>query len=106
MTHEELAQYDGHNGQPAYVAVGGIIYDVSESPLWRDGNHEGAHQAGRDLTAELKTAPHVGAVVERFPSVGRLETAAEAASSDSGKGKQIGIALALAAIAIIWFLLR
>ncbi len=73
MTRAELAQFNGQNGQPAYVAVGGIIYDVSQSPLWREGNHEGVHQAGCDLTQALKTAPHVAAVVERFPSVGRLE---------------------------------
>lgn len=73
MTREELASYNGENGQPAYVAVRGTIYDVSQSPMWQAGRHADAHQAGCDLTLELKTAPHVAAVIERFPVVGRLE---------------------------------
>lgn len=72
MTTRELSQFDGRAGQPAYVAVSGKIYDVSTSPLWQDGNHADAHQAGRDLTEELKSAPHVRAVIERFPVVGNL----------------------------------
>ncbi len=73
MTPAELAKFDGRGGQPAYVAVSGTIYDVTESPRWVDGNHEGAHQAGQDLTEALKSAPHVRAVIERFPVVGKLE---------------------------------
>lgn len=73
MTLEELARCDGHDGRPAYVAVAGTIYDFSASPLWAGGLHQGSHQAGADLTEELKTAPHVRALVERFPVVGQLE---------------------------------
>lgn len=73
MTREELAVFDGQDGRPAYIAVNGTIYDVSASPRWRDGDHEGAHQAGRDLTEEIKSAPHVRAVIERFPVSGRFE---------------------------------
>jgi predicted heme/steroid binding protein len=73
MTREELARYDGREGRPAYVAVAGTIYDFSSSPLWKAGQHQGPHQAGVDLTEELKTAPHVRALIERFPVVGRLE---------------------------------
>jgi predicted heme/steroid binding protein len=75
MTPEELAQFNGQDGTPAYVAVSGVIYDVSSSKLWDNGNHEGVHQAGRDLTEDLKTAPHVRSVIERFPVVGQLTTA-------------------------------
>jgi predicted heme/steroid binding protein len=73
MTKNELAKNDGRDGRPAYVAVNGTIYDVTASPLWRGGNHQDSHHAGHDLTEELKSAPHVRAVVERFPVVGRLE---------------------------------
>ncbi len=73
MTPEELARHDGRAGRPAYVAVAGTIYDVSKSPLWQNGDHQGLHQAGADLTEELKSAPHVRAVIERFPTVGHLE---------------------------------
>ncbi len=76
MTLEELSNYNGRDGKPAYVAVSGVVYDLSNSTLWTDGNHEGAHQAGHDLTEELKTAPHVRSVIERFPVIGQLNIAA------------------------------
>lgn len=103
MTREELALYNGKNGQPAYVAVAGSIYDVSSSPLWQVGNHADAHQAGCDLTLELKTAPHVAAVIERFPVVGRLEESSESAR----KGLMFPAVLIVVVILVAgWFLLR
>jgi predicted heme/steroid binding protein len=73
MNLQELSQYNGRDGQPAYVAVSGTVYDVSASPFWKEGNHLDTHQAGSDLTIELKSAPHVRAVIERFPAVGPLD---------------------------------
>ena len=72
MTHDELRQFDGKDGRPAYIAVNNKVYDVTASPLWAGGVHEGAHSAGHDLTEELWQAPHVRAVVERFPVVDEL----------------------------------
>ncbi|MCK4621840.1 MAG: hypothetical protein KAT62_06450 [Desulfuromonadales bacterium] len=76
MTIAELAQNDGRKGRPAYVAVSGTIYNVTDSPRWKDGHHEGVHQAGQDLTQALKSAPHVRTLIERFPVIGKLEEAA------------------------------
>jgi predicted heme/steroid binding protein len=73
MTTEELSRYDGKAGRKAYVAVNGKIYDVTASPLWTDGDHQDLHLAGGDLTEELKSAPHVRAVIDRYPVVGHLE---------------------------------
>jgi len=73
MTKEELAKHDGKDGSKAYVAVNGKIHDVSASDLWAGGDHQGLHQAGCDLTDEIKSAPHVRAVVDRFPVVDHLE---------------------------------
>lgn len=95
MTGAELSRFDGRDGRPAYVAVSGKIYDVSASPLWRGGDHQGAHQAGQDLTEELKKAPHVRAVIERFPVVGELETAAPVKAAGHGRGLLIGIITAV-----------
>ncbi|MEJ2197041.1 MAG: cytochrome b5 domain-containing protein [Desulfuromonadales bacterium] len=105
MTLAELAQNNGQNGRPAYVAVNGTIYDVTESPRWQNGQHPPDHQAGMDLTEELASAPHVRAVVERFPVVGTLEAEASAPTT-GGSGKiTVGIIIAAVVLAIVVFLL-
>lgn len=105
MTREELAKFDGRNGQPAYVAVNNVIYDVSSSAMWQAGNHVDQHQAGQDLTEDLKRAPHVRKVVERFPTVGRLEEVKQPEASSSGKIVVITIGI-LVILVIGWLALR
>ena len=73
FTRDELARYNGRDGQPMYVAFKGIVYDVTPSDLWADGEHQFAHSAGDDLTAEMDLAPHGEEVLERFPAIGRLK---------------------------------
>ena len=73
FTASELEEYNGKNGKPVYIAFKGKVYDVSESDLWRDGDHMGLHQAGKDLTDELELAPHMEEVFERVKLVGTLE---------------------------------
>ena len=103
MTLAELADYDGRDGRRAYVAVNGTVYDVSDSPLWAKGLHPPDHQAGHDLTEELTRAPHVRAVVERFPVVGTLDEAP--AQAKAGMSKiTIGI-IAAVILALVIFLL-
>jgi hypothetical protein len=46
FTLEEMKQYDGKNGRSACIAYKGKIYDVTDSFLWIDGDHQGEHQAG------------------------------------------------------------
>jgi len=41
FTTTELAEFDGRNGHPAYVAVKGVVYDVSNVPQWKGGKHHG-----------------------------------------------------------------
>ena len=71
MTPDELMVFDGKEGRRALVAVEGIIYDVTESRLWKNGKHT-RHLAGNDLSAELKQAPHDAAKLLSFPEVGTL----------------------------------
>ena len=97
MNLTELSNYDGRDGRPAYIAVNGTIYDVTESPRWKEGQHPPDHLAGKDLTEELTGAPHVRAVVERFPVVGALEEAGEVQTA-GGSGK---VTLAIIIVAII-----
>lgn len=57
FTKEELQQYNGQNGQPSYVAVEGVVYDVS----------------GKDLTKIITSvAPHGKRVLDGLPVVGKL----------------------------------
>ena len=73
INQEELATHDGKNGNAAYVAVNGRVYDISASQMWKNGVHMGQHHAGGDLTAELGRAPHGVEVLERCGEVGELE---------------------------------
>ena len=69
FTEDELAQYNGKNGNPTYVVYKGKVYVVSATFLWKDGTHQVLHSAGVDLTDAMKQAPHGGEVLERFPIV-------------------------------------
>ena len=71
FTREELAKFNGKDGQPAYVAYKGIVYNVGDSAMWDEGDHEASHYAGGDLTDEHADAPH-DVYVTDFPQVGRL----------------------------------
>lgn len=77
FTKEELSKYNGKNGMPVYVAVDGIVYDVTKSKYWKTGRHKNMHDAGLDLTYEIKNlAPKFhkgGKILEKFPKVGILE---------------------------------
>ena len=68
-----LEQFKGENGQSVYVAHNGKVYDVSESKLWKGGLHMKRHHAGKDLTTDIKGAPHGLELLERFTQVGTLK---------------------------------
>lgn len=72
LTLEELSAFDGKNGNKAYVAVDGVIYDVTDAEGWEEGNHNG-YQAGQDLTKELmEDSPHGADVLENLEAIGTL----------------------------------
>jgi Predicted heme/steroid binding protein len=69
---QQLALRNGQDKPQIWVAFKGIIYDVTESRLWKNGKHY-EHWAGQDLTEELADAPHTEVVFERFVKVGELK---------------------------------
>ncbi|HEX3021611.1 MAG TPA: cytochrome b5 domain-containing protein [Lachnospiraceae bacterium] len=73
FTIEELAQFNGSNGKPAYVAIQGIVYDVNLEPTWGGGTHFSLF-AGKDLT-DFYLGCHQGNLnaVRKLPVVGRLQ---------------------------------
>lgn len=74
LSLEQLAEFDGKEGNKAYFAYQGDIYDATDSTLWKNGSHMGRHQAGYDLTDILKQAPHGEDKVKALPRIGKLRT--------------------------------
>lgn len=72
-TKVQLAKRNGQDRQEIWVAYKGVIYDVTDSRLWKNGMHY-EHWAGQDLTDELADAPHSEQVFERFSVVGMLSS--------------------------------
>lgn len=75
LTIGELSKFDGKDGQPTYVAVNEVIYDLTKCHYWKKGDHTpsyGRVVAGRDLTDALKNSPHTEAYIKRYPVVGWL----------------------------------
>lgn len=71
FTLSELAQYNGTMGKPAYVAVNGIVYDVSSNSYWSGGEHYGL-TAGKDLSSEFQGC-HGASILANLPKVGILK---------------------------------
>lgn len=69
FTVEELHKFDGREGRSAYVAYKGKVYDVTDSYLWLDCEHQYEHKAGADLTEAMAASPHGDRVVENMKLV-------------------------------------
>lgn len=72
FTREQLAAYTGRNGNPAYVAVNGTVYDVTNNKAWSAASHFGL-SAGKDLTAEFASCHEAQQwILATLRPVGRL----------------------------------
>lgn len=73
LTLEELTALSGKNGAKAYIAVDGVIYDVTEHLAWKNGGHNG-FEGGQDLTEAIKTkTPHGTSKLDGLKAVGKLK---------------------------------
>lgn len=72
---EELAKYNGKDGNRAYVAYEGKVYDVTDIPAWKGGVHQNRLEAGKDYTEVLNNdAPHSATnLTDNAPVVGIYE---------------------------------
>lgn len=73
FTLTELSDYDGKDGMPAYVAVNGIVYDVTNNATWAAASHFGL-SAGRDLTNEFERCHAGQPILNNLTIVGKLIT--------------------------------
>lgn len=68
FTKETLAQYDGIHSPQKYIAVDGIVYDVTDNSHWINNHH--GYIPGRDYSEEIKSAPHRKKVLDSLKIVG------------------------------------
>lgn len=71
FTLEALSAFNGQNGQKGYIAVDGIIYDVTN--VFPEGIHQGLHLAGTDATQAFNSSPHARSILTGLKIVGSLE---------------------------------
>ena len=72
FTLEELTNYDGGGGKSAYVAVNGVVYDVSNEAAWGGGTHFGLI-AGKDVSEKFKDCHEENEILSKLPKVGILK---------------------------------
>lgn len=77
FTLDELKKFDGKNGRRVYVAVDGVVYDLTNAPHWKGGGHMGKHTAGKDQSDDYhnnapKNIHEMKKIIETMPKVGVL----------------------------------
>ncbi len=105
FTHTELLSFNGTGQKPTYIAVEEDVYDLSESPTWKEGRHMGQHFAGRDLTDDLTAAPHGPEVLDKFSRVGKLWRGTRDTSLRVSATRKTFIYLANSALVILFLIL-
>ena len=99
FTLDDLAIYNGQNGQKVYTAVNGVVYYVTNTfpngvvyyvtNAFPNGVHQGMQLAGTDATAAFTSSPHAMSILNELPIVGTLEgfprlSATQASASNVG----------------------
>ena len=73
LTLAELKKYNGQSGNPAYIIVDGMIYDVTNAKGWKNGKHKDGITAGQDLSKDINAAPHGKDVLIGLPVIGKIK---------------------------------
>nr|WP_124058811.1 cytochrome b5 domain-containing protein [Vaginisenegalia massiliensis] len=71
LTPKELAEKDGREGRPAYVAIDGVVYDVSL--VFKLGMHHGV-KAGQDVTDKFVKSNHGREILQKMKVVASLKS--------------------------------
>lgn len=78
FTLAEIAEFDGKNGNLCYVAISGVVYDMSTADNWSNGTHTssgGRANCGEDLTNVISSSPHGRSVLSdsKVKNIGNLQ---------------------------------
>ena len=71
FTEAELSRYNGRDGNPAYVAVNGIVYDVTNNAAWGGATHFGL-VAGTDVTSQFASCHSGQPILSKLEVVGKM----------------------------------
>lgn len=71
FTPAELSKYNGKNGNPAYVAVNGVVYDVTSNAAWGGATHFGL-TAGTDVTSQFASCHAGQPILSKLKVVGKM----------------------------------
>ena len=72
FTSDELSRYNGRNGNPAYVAVNGIVYDITNNAAWGGATHFGL-AAGTDVTSQFASCHAGQPILSKLKVVGKMQ---------------------------------
>lgn len=70
ISADELAAANCQEGAECWVAVDGVVYDVSEVSGWSSGREHQGVMAGTDATEAVGDSPHGTGVLDRLDVVG------------------------------------
>ncbi len=76
VTRDELAAANGQDGAKCYVAIDGVVYQISGFAQWADGMHSssgGRARCGRDLSDVIDDAPHGRSKIPLLKEIGKLQ---------------------------------
>jgi predicted heme/steroid binding protein len=72
----EIEAADGKEGRDCLVGIDGVVYKISDSALWQDGQHSpsgGEAYCGADLSEALKHSPHGKSKLEQLDKIGTIK---------------------------------
>lgn len=72
FTSDELSRYNGRNGNPAYVAVNGIVYDITSNAAWGGATHFGL-TAGTDVSSQFASCHAGQPILSKLKVVGKMQ---------------------------------
>jgi membrane-associated progesterone receptor component len=71
FTEAELSSYNGKDGKPAYIAVNGVVYDVTNIAAWGGSTHFGL-VAGNDVTSQFASCHAGQPILSKLNVIGKM----------------------------------